>query len=301
MGTDYYGEETDEATAFSLLDKFFEMGGNHIDTARLYTQGKSEEIVGKYLKSRKPKDAFIATKGGCFRKSAPNVKRITEKDIREDAEASLKALGVDAIDLYWLHRDDEDVAVGVILEWMNTLLAEGKIRAFGASNWKGQRLFEAQEYATTHGLTGFSATQVRFSPAVVNPEERLPDLVEMDKPEFDYCKRVKMPVVAYSSQAKGFFSKIVSSGEGGLSEKARKRYLNSENLATLGVLKGLSSKYAISVASLIACAFASFDEPEVFPVVGCSNAVQLEDSLGCCDLQLPREEIDEIFAQIIGK
>ena len=300
LGTDYYGEERDEDVAFSLLDKFFEMGGNHIDTARLYTNGKSEEIVGKWLKSRKPKDAFIATKGGCFRKEAPNVKRITEKDIREDAENSLRALGVDCLDLYWLHRDDENVEVAAILEWMNRLIDEGKIRSFGASNWRGERIVQARDYAENHGLTGFAASQLRFSPAVVNPKEQMPDLVEMDKGEFDCYLRLKSPVVAYSSQAKGFFSKIISSGEGGLSEKARNRYLNPENLATLAVLKKLSAKYDISVASLIACAFSSFEGPEVFPVVGCSNEMQLEDTLERCDIVIPREEIREIFAQIIG-
>ncbi len=293
LGTAYFGDGISKENAFLMMDKFREMGGSHIDTARLYADGLSEEIVGEWIISRKAKEMLVSTKGGYYDVDGGEAPRINETDICADLEKSLKALRCDRIEFYWLHRDDERVPVEVIINFMNRLVKSGKIMSFGASNWTSERIRSANEYAQKNGLMGFSASQIRFNPAHCLGERG--GLVGMDEKEFEFYKNANMPVVAYSSQAKGFFSKIAELGIDSLSEKAKKRYLCEENLKRLEVLKNFSAKYEVSIASVICGAFSSFDVPEVFPVIGGSRLSQIEDSLLGGDVRLEKSELKEIF------
>lgn len=293
LGTCYFGDGISKDEAFLMMDKFCEMGGTHIDTARLYADGKSEEIVGEWIISRDAKDMIVSSKGGYYDMDSGEKPRLNENDISSDLEASLKALKRDSIEFYWLHRDDENKPVDEIIEMMNKFVKSGKIVKFGASNWTAKRIAKANEYAKNNGLIGFSASQIRFNPAYCLGERG--GLVGMDENEFEFYKNNNMPVVAYSSQAKGFFSKMAEYGENGLSEKAKKRYLCEENLNRLEVLKRLSKKYNVSVAGIICGAFSSFSIPEVFPVIGGSRVEQIKDSLSGADVMVDREELMEIF------
>ncbi len=293
LGTGYFGDGISEEESFAMMDKFREMGGTHIDTARLYADGISEEIVGRWFVDRKPTDVFVSTKGAYYDMDAKERPRLTEDDIRADLEKSLTALQFDVIDFYWLHRDDENTPAGQIIETMNALVKEGKIKKFGASNWTSKRIAEANDYAVKHGLIGFSASQIRFNPAYCLGERG--GLVGMDDDEFEFYKKNNMPVAAYSSQAKGFFSKVAEQGVEALSEKARKRYLCDENLRRVEVMKELAKKYNCSMASLICGAFCSFDVPHVFPIIGGSRLSQIVDSLNGGDVELTKEELKSIF------
>jgi aryl-alcohol dehydrogenase-like predicted oxidoreductase len=297
LGTTYFGDGIGEEDAFLLMDRFREQGGTHIDTARLYAGGKAEEIVGRWRKTRNANEMLIASKGGFPADELPTVMRLSEKEIREDLEQSLTALQTDVIDFYWFHRDDETIPAGYLVELMNQLQKEGKIKKFGASNWKASRIAQAQTYAEEHGLNGFFASQIRFSPACLNAP--MFGLVGMDKDEFSYYQKAEMPVVAYSSQAKGFFSKLDALGEKGLSPKAKERYLSSVNLATLKTIQELAVKYQVSVAAVICGAFCSIKTPTVFPIIGSSKLSQLLDTLMGADLELNQEEIEAVFRHVI--
>lgn len=299
LGTAYFGDGIEEKDAFSLMDRFVEMGGTHIDTARLYADGRSEEIVGRWVRARKAFDIQVSTKGGFPKAESPDVGRLSDKEIREDLDKSLKATGFDCIDFYWLHQDDEKRSAGEITETLNALVKEGKIRAFGVSNWTTERVEESNRYAEEHGIMKISASQMRFNPAVMNEDGKIAHLVGMDKESFIYYKEKNIPVVAYSSQAKGFFSKMAETGEDSLSDKAKKRYLNEENAKTLAVLIKLAKEHGISVASLICSAFCSFTEPEVFPLIGGRKLSQIEDSVKGADTLISKEELSEIFKFII--
>lgn len=293
LGTAYFGDTISDDTAFAIMDKFREMGGNHIDTARLYADGRSEEVVGRWLKSRGKADTFVSTKGGYYDMDGGEAPRLSEKEIRTDLEKSLTALSLDTLDFYWLHRDDEAIPAGEIIEYMNTLVKEGYFKVFGASNWTSARIEEANSYAKAHSLHGFTASQLRFNPAYCKGERG--GLVGMDDVEFEYYKSNSMPVVAYSSQAKGFFSKMAEQGESALSEKARARYLCDENLDRLEVMKRISSEKGCSIASVICAAFCSFKCPEVFPIIGGRTLEQITDSLNGQDITLTDSDIFNIF------
>lgn len=293
LGTAYFGDGISRDEAFCMMDAFREMGGTHIDTARLYADGKSEEIVGDWLLERGAEEMLVSTKGGYYEPDAGETPRINEAEITADLNESLKALQKDTIEFYWLHRDDESIDVEDIIDFMNRFVNEGKILRFGASNWTAKRIAMANDYAERNGLMGFAASQIRFNPAYCLGERG--GLMEMDEVEFRFYKRTGMPVVAYSSQAKGFFSKMAEQGESALSEKARKRYLCDENIKRLEVLKRLSAKYGVSIASVICGAFSSFDIPQVFPVIGGSNTKQIIDSMNGADVSLAQEELKDIF------
>lgn len=294
LGTAYFGDGISEETAFLMMDKFQEMGGTHIDTARLYADGKAEEIVGRWVKSRGAYDMLISTKGGYYDNDKGEKPRISEAEIRSDLEKSLCALGVDAIDFYWLHRDDEAVPVEEIILLMNQFIEEGKIKKFGASNWTAKRILQANRFAKEHHLQGFSASQMRFNPAYCIHER--PWLVGIDKESFALYKDMNLPVVAYSSQAKGFFSKMAEKGEKALSEKAKKRYLCEENLKRLANMQEVAEQHNCSVAAVICGAFSSFTLPEVFPIIGGSNIAQIEDSMRGGEVQLEENEVMKIFS-----
>ncbi len=297
LGTAYFGDGISNEEAFAIMDKFRENGGTHIDTARLYAKGMSEEIVGKWLKDRKATEMHVFTKGGYYEPDAGEVSRVTPEDIISDLEKSLKALSTDSVEFYWLHRDDRAIEPGVVAELMNTLIKEGKIRKFGASNWQSDRIMAVNEYAQNHSLAGFSASQIRFNPAYCLGERG--GLVGMDKDEFAFYKNADMPVVAYSSQAKGFFSKVAELGIEALSEKAKKRYLCEENLEKAEFMKSLAEKYNCSVGAIVCASMCSINCPDTFPVIGGSRISQIEDSMSGADIEISEDELKVIFREIM--
>lgn len=297
LGTAYFGDGISEADAFTIMDKFRELGGTHIDTARLYAKGKSEEIVGKWLRERNATEMHVFTKGGYYEPDAGEESRVTEKEITADLEKSLTALGTDCIEFYWLHRDDRVIEPGRIAELMNNFVKEGKIKKFGASNWQSDRITAVNEYAKVHNIKGFSASQIRFNPAYCLGERG--GLVGMDKDEFSYYKNAGLPVVAYSSQAKGFFSKVAEAGTDVLSEKAKKRYLCPENLEKAEYMKELAVKYNCSVGAIVCGAMCSINNPDTFPVIGGSRISQIEDSMSGGDIVLSEDELKIIFKEIM--
>lgn len=296
LGTAYFGETISREESFDIMDKFAALGGTHIDTARLYASGESEKVIAEWIASRKPAEVFVSTKGAFPNKATPDMPRVSEKEVRYDLELSLRALNTECVNFYWLHRDDESRDVGEIIEFMNAFVREGKILHFGASNWKHERIEEANQYANAHGLLGFEASQIRFSPAIVSPTGTADrKLVDMSPVSFDYYRERKMPVAAYASQAKGFFSKMAAFGESGLSEKSKDRYMCPENLETLEAVKALAEEYGCSIAAIVCGALASLSSPDVFPIIGGSNALQIEDSLRGADVVLTKAELENIF------
>ena len=297
LGTAYFGDGISQKDAFSIMDKYRELGGTHIDTARLYAKGIAEEIVGKWIKDRNAFEMHIFTKGGYFEPDAGEISRVTEKDIKADLDASLSALGTDCIEFYWLHRDDKVIEPYRIAELMISLIKEGKIKKFGASNWQSDRIKAVNDYAKEHGLEGFSASQIRFNPAYCIGERG--GLVGMDRDEFSFYKNAGMPVVAYSSQAKGFFSKVVEQGIDALSEKAKKRYLCETNLEKAEYMKALAKKYNTSVGAIVCGAMCSISKPDTFPLIGGSRLSQIEDSMQGADIVLEKTELEKIFKEIM--
>ncbi len=167
QGTVYFNESNvDEA--FALFDAVFAHGCNTFDTAHVYGAGACERVLGRWIASRGVRDEVVILDKGAHPYNGK--KRVTPEDITSDISDSLERLGVDFIDLYVLHRDDETQPVEPIVDILNQHHREGWIGAFGGSNWSYERVQAANRYAEMHSLTPFAVSSPQFSlPEMVQP------------------------------------------------------------------------------------------------------------------------------------
>lgn len=299
LGTMDFGGKIPRGMAFDFLDAFAEAGGNNVDTARVYgdfasgRQGGSEEVVGLWMEARKNRDAvFLGTKGAHPPMDDMHRGRLSRGEIESDLSMSLDALRTDHVDLYWLHRDDESRPVGDILETLNGLIERGRIGLAGASNWSVARMREANEYARAHGLKGFAANQPQFSLArqVVCRDDTLK---QMDAEMHRFHRETRMPCFAFSSQAKGFYSKLDAQGEAGLPERVRERFLYPENARRLPLLRALSQEtgYSVNALSILYLTSQPFD---TYPILGASSLEQLRAGFEAADGALSPEQVQAL-------
>lgn len=296
LGTDSYGSVLDEELSFKMLDFYKDRGGNLIDTAECYahwvTGGlhASEILIGKWLKDRNNRQSIVISSKGGFYKVGERP-RLTEEDIFSDLEGSLKRLGTDYIDIYWLHRDAPGMPVEPIMDTLAKAQRQGKIRYYGVSNWTHSRLLEANEYAQKMGYPKIIASQIQYSAAKPNVEKNEPDLVLMNKDEYKFFKNSDLTVFAFAAQAKGFFSKYDAGGTDALSEKARNRYLNENTLFAYEALKKISEEHGCSIGSAAVGVLINNRDFDTIPIIGCKNIAQLEDSLNGDKIKLSDAEM----------
>ena len=132
-----------------LLNQIYKTGVNAFDTARNYLH--AEKSLGRWIAERNMRDKIVIL-SKCGHPGADGKGRINEAEIRKDFATSAKLLNTDFIDIYLAHRDDREVFAGLIVEIFNAMHAEGKIGAFGVSNWTHERIEEANEYAYKHQM-----------------------------------------------------------------------------------------------------------------------------------------------------
>ena len=143
LGTMTFGKESDEATSFEIMNNFVEAGGNFLDTADVYSDGTSEEIVGRWLKGKKQRDLVIATKGRFPMGDGPNHLGLSRKHLAEALDASLRRLGVEQIDLYQMHAWDALTPLDETLRFLDDSIRNGKIAYYGFSNFLGWHVTKA--------------------------------------------------------------------------------------------------------------------------------------------------------------
>lgn len=293
LGCAWFGTDIPEDRAFELLDLFAQKGGNFLDTAHMYASwvkggaGKSETTIGKWLKRAGSAKVVIGTKGAD--------QGMTRDVIRRQLAESLDRLGLPGVDFYWLHRDDPAVPVGDIIEWLNELTAEKNIGAFGCSNWRPPRIEEAMAYARKRGVKGFAASQIGWSLARVNPEAaKGGSQVFMDDETFAFHKAGGLPMVAYSSQAGGFFAgKYDPAGPpaGQTPNPAIVRYYGTPaNYARLAAAKKLAAAKGVS-ANQVSLAYLLHQSFPSFAIAGAGRPDYVADSCGAGDVELTTQEV----------
>ena len=194
FGGNVFGWTPNEHTSFKILDDFIGAGFNFIDTADTYSRwvagnkgGESETIIGNWLgKNGKRKDVIIATKVGGDIGSGK--KDLSAKHIKEAAEASLKRLRTDYIDLYQSHYDDTDTPVEETMTAFNELIKEGKVRYIGASNLSAERIKASNDFARKNNLAGYISLQPLYN------------LYDKQKFENEYLKLVQNESLASAVQ-----------------------------------------------------------------------------------------------------
>jgi aryl-alcohol dehydrogenase-like predicted oxidoreductase len=294
-----------ERDAHRLMDRFAAAGGRFLDTARIYSDwvpgetGRSERIIGDWLASRPDRGRFVvATKGGHPPLDDLMSPRLSPALLAADLEASLKALRVPRVDLYILHRDNPRLPVGPILDALEGFTRQGLIGRYGCSNWTAPRIEEAIAHARERGLRGFAVNQVMWNPgtwAMSPPSD--PTLVRLDARARELHRRTGMPVMAFSSQAGGFFSKL----EAGPDDPRLRGspYWTEANLRVGAVLRDLARAHGAAV-SAVALAYLRCQDITVIPIVGCHTADQLDDSLAGLDVMLVPEELGLIEEAAAG-
>jgi len=297
LGSDYFGATVSPADSFSLMDRFLELGGNAIDTARMYANwipgcaGKSEETIGQWMKDRGNRDrVFLITKGGAIEKNSTDKARISKAELTSDLEESLRALQTECVDLYFLHRDDEDRPEEEIMDTLHGFIKAGKERSIGASNWRAHRIEAANRYAASVGLPGFAVSEIQWSLALSTPAlHKDPTLVCMDETEYHYYLKKQMPVFAFSSQAKGFFIRGIRKGLNANNEKAMARFATEENIARLERVRILMDMRHLTPAQITLGYLTSQPFPTC-AIIGCKTVEQLEESMQAADTVLSAED-----------
>ena len=272
---------------FELMDAWTEAGGNVVDTAHLYSGGNSERAVGRWLKERGRREDLVILAKGAHHNS--DRKRVTPEDITCDLRDTLARLQTDYVDLYVLHRDDPEVPVGPIVEALNEHYRAGRIRAFGGSNWTPERLDEANAYAAARSLQGFTASSPHLSLAVPN-ETIWAGCVDARSPEaMAWYTRSQMPLFAWSSQARGFFSGQFSP-ERRDDETIVRVFYSEGNWERLRRAEELGRRRGVPPLQ-VALAWVLHQPFPVYPLIGPATVEELRSSVAALELELSPEEV----------
>lgn len=301
LGTADIGTKCTEKEGHEILDAFIEAGGTFIDTARVYSdwvpgeRGRCERILGDWLAARDVRSRIIlATKGGHPDLATMDVSRLTPETVRSDMDASLRALRVDTVDIYYLHRDNPDVPVSELVDVLDEQVGNGKTRYHACSNWTPARIRAAREYALSRKSTGFVANQMLWS--IGSPGMRPPGDTTMQA--FSPAMRelhleTGMAAVPYSSQATGFFTKLEQGLIDPTGGQRAHDYDTPANRALFDTIRGIADDNGMTVSQVVLAYLLSQPFP-TFPIIGCRNLHQLRDSLTAADVTLSVDQVTRL-------
>jgi len=298
LGGNVFGWTADEKRSFEVLDAFVGAGFNLIDTADTYsiwveghTGGESERVIGSWLKRRgRHDDVVIATKVGM--KMGPTDKGLSRDYILKACDLSLERLGVDRIDLYQAHIDDPDTPLEETLGAFAELIAAGKVRAIGASNYEADRLAAALAISKAQGLPRFETLQ---------PWYNLYDRVAFEGPLAALCQREGLGVIPYFGLASGFLTGKYRSEED-FSKSPRgegaKRMLNERGFGILAALDAVAAAHDATPAQ-VALAWLRAHGMTA-PIASATSVAQLTELLGFADLELSDAAVAKLDAASEG-
>jgi aryl-alcohol dehydrogenase-like predicted oxidoreductase len=289
LGTNNFGRQLDEEKSVAVISKALDLGINVIDTANIYAEGKSEEIIGRAVRGNRGQ-VLIATKVGMQIGNDLGSAGLSREHLESQVSKSLKRLGTDYIDLYYMHRFDQDVPLEETLKALDDLVRNGTVRQVGASNFTPEQLDATMKLCERLGLTTPVAIQPQYSLVAREPEKDL----------FPYCIRHGLGVFAYSPLWGGFLTGKYSRGlpppegsRGSASPRYWDRVSNEGDFQTLEKLKGVAARADISLAQL-AIAWILRNPAVTAPIVGASKPEQVSEN---CEI-LERKIADEVFDEL---
>jgi len=292
-------DEDSRKIAFETLDDVSSVGCNAVDTGHIYAGGESERVIGLWMEARGNREKFVVLTKGAH----PNRdrRRVTPYDILSDIHDSLIRLKSSYIDIYVLHRDNPDVPVGPIVDVLNKLRSEGKIRAFGGSNWTHQRIEEANEYAYKNSLFPFTASSPNFGLAdqVENPWGELnvgiSGASQKDAQNW-YLAHKDVKIFAYSSLARGFFSGRIKPNTTAeeaktiLDRAAFTAYFHPVNIKKLERAGELAAKKGLTIPQ-IAAAYAVSHPLAIFSLQAPRGIEEMRQNNAAIDTELSAAEL----------
>ncbi len=300
LGTAPYGTGTSEDDAFMLMDHYYELGGRILDTAHVYGvwqengAGASEKCIGKWLQSRNCRsDIAIMTKGA-HPDFKSGEKRVTQDAIRSDISDSLERMHIETIDMYWLHRDDPNIPISEIAQWMHDFHVAGLFKTYGVSNWSYERIDELLSYAHSNNLLQATGNQLGFSLAKTKEGTGSHnDTIYMTKQGFQWHTQAQFSAYAFSSQASGLFSKC-SNFQALMDHEKLNAYKIEANKSVIEHIQELSHNYLCSPNQLALHALLKCPFP-CYPIIGARTAEQMSDSMNAQKLQIKQEDLESLM------
>ena len=292
LGGNVFGWTADEAATFAVLDAFAAAGGTMIDTADAYsawapghTGGESETLIGRWLAHRGSRDdVLIATKVS----QHPLFRGLAAGNVRAAAQASLKRLGTDRIDLYYAHFDDASVPLEETAEAFSSLIDDGLVRYVAVSNYTAARLDEWMAAADREGLHRPVALQPGYNLVERGFEGALRERAE----------RHGLGVLPYYGLARGFLAGKYRDGGTPVDSpraEAAARYLDDRGRRVLAALDDVAAAHDVQVAS-VALAWLRSQPTVVAPIASARNPGQIVDLLASAALELTSDELGALSA-----
>ena len=296
LGAMTFGRESSEELGFQMLDCFIEAGGNFIDTADVYSQGISEEILGRWLRGKQRDDLVIATKVRFAMGSGPNDLGLSRKHILSAVEASLRRLNTSYIDLYQVHMWDPGTPLEETLDTLQQLVRSGKVRYVGASNYAGYQLQKAIDLSRQMGGEAFSCLQPLYNVLDRSFEwELLP-----------VCEAEGVGVIPWSPLRGGWLSgkyrrnmsapppdtRVEEAEKKGWSESWA-LYANERTWHVIDTLLSVAEEAGKSPAQ-VALNWLLRKSAVTAPIIGARTMAHLEDNLGATGWSLISEQVNRL-------
>ena len=299
LGTMTFGAEADEASSHALLDDYFAWGGNFIDTADVYSAGKSEEIIGRWLKARptEARQAVVATKGRFPMGDGPNDIGLSRRHLGQALDASLKRLDIEQIDLYQMHAWDALTPIEETLRFLDDAVAAGKIGYYGFSNYVGWNIAKASEIAKARGYTRPVTLQPQYSLLVRDIEFEI----------VAACQDAGMGLLPWSPLGGGWLTgkykrDQVPTGATRLGENPNRgsesyapRNEQERTWAIISAVEDIAKVRGVSMAQ-VALAWTAARPAVTSVILGARTREQLADNLGAAKLALSEEETARLNA-----
>jgi aryl-alcohol dehydrogenase-like predicted oxidoreductase len=294
LGSMQFGWTADEELSLKILSFAWEAGINFIDTADIYSKwvpgnpgGISESIIGNWIEKAKiPREKIIlATKVRQRLGDGANDEGLSRIHIMNAIEGSLRRLKTDYIDLYQAHAYDANAPIEETLRAMETLIQQGKVRYIGCSNYSAWRLMQALWASDRMGIACYDSIQPHYN--LVNRSEFERELVEV-------CQQYGIGVIPYSPLAGGFLTDRYNRNQTAIeSQRNVSRYFNDRNWNLIDSLQQIAKLHNASV-SQVSLAWLLAQPVVTSPIIGPRNIEQLNDNLGCLQVQLSQKQLDLI-------
>ncbi|WP_312168796.1 aldo/keto reductase [Microbacterium sp.] len=291
LGGNVFGWTADRDASFAVLDAFVDGGGDFIDTADSYSAwvpgnsgGESETIIGEWLASRKPAGVTVATKVS----QHPDFTGLAASNVRRAAEASLGRLGVDTIDLYYAHFDDETVPLEETVGAFGQLVADGLVRNIAVSNYSADRIREWIEISRRTGVA---------LPVAVQPHYNLVHRNDVEETIIPVAEEFGLGLVPYYSLASGFLTGKyrTTDPEGQSSPRAggAAKYATEAGLRIIDALEQIGDAHGASIAAT-SLAWLRAQPTVVAPIASARTVEQVPDLLAGARLELTSDEVDAL-------
>ena len=291
LGGNVFGWTADRDASFAVLDAFAAGGGDFIDTADSYSAwvpgnsgGESETIIGAWLADRKPEGVTVATKVS----QHPDFRGLAASTVRAAAEASLGRLGVEAIDLYYAHFDDETVPLEETVAAFGALVSDGLVRYVAVSNYSPERIQQWIDIATETGVA---------LPVAVQPHYNLVHRNDVEAGIIPVAERNHLGLVPYYALASGFltgkYRSTDAAGQASPRAQGAAKYATTQGLAIIDALEGIGAAHGVSIAAT-ALAWLRAQPTVVAPIASASQVAQVPDLLDGARVELTAAEVAEL-------